>query len=290
MPISAELSARIDATVDELLDLLESQFPWLNDEVRKRPPYPRDRADLEIAMTRLGRTHQLLAAARMLARAGMGTAIASVVRPVWETWINTAWMLHDPAMRMERSHAFWAAGIVQELTRIEAFRRRDGDLIPELQQTEMQLRDLVKREPGLYERWCDHQGNLRGSSVHRVHWNDESWSKRCHTMDTARGGSLYSDSYDVEYLNLSLINHGEGVEIDHLMADGPSGEILILAGAGSDEALDHLITGCGATLGLVYELEKAYRGGLSVNVNSLHHHIRKLRDEFTREQQGGHQK
>lgn len=278
MPDSTDLPDRVDVMAATLGTHLQTSFGFLQEEARRRPPCHRDVADVEVAMTRLVRAHQLLEASRVLARNSMGTAIAPVVRALWETWINTAWMLQDPAKRPERAGRYYAAGVAQALGRFDMFLRRDKHLILRLRSQQALLRKIVRQEPQFYAEWCNPNGDLT-KSPHSIRTMEASWSDRCRLMDTVAGGTLYMDSYDVDYYLLSLIDHGEGEELSQLISEGDFGKTHVHA-AGRYEAVDHLITACGCALMVVYELERAYRGRVSIITNTLRGQIESLRHEF----------
>lgn len=282
MPVSDQLRRDVDHLASELADFILFPIDALNEEVRHRPHPDRARADITIALTRVARAQQLLQAARLLGTHSMGTAVVPVVRSLWETWINTAWMLHDASQRRDRTDRFWAAGVAQQLGRIEAFRRRDGTVIPILAQQEELLRDAVRAEPHLYAAWCDAQGRLT-VNYHSIRAVNLSWRERCRQLDTHSQNTLYTNSYDLEYFFLSLLDHVEGAELGHLVTDGPAGNTLIHA-AGAEEAVDYLIIACGAALMVPYEIVLAYGLASPDAFTTFRSRIEGVRQRYTAEQ------
>ena len=101
----------IDAVTVRLRPYLEGLLPLLSQVRQALPPTVRDRTEVDITVLRVGRVLHLLEAARVLAKQGLGTAMALVARATWETWFDTAWMLHDPTKRHERANAVWIAAL-----------------------------------------------------------------------------------------------------------------------------------------------------------------------------------
>lgn len=256
------VSRQVHELAERVAQQLEAVLPVLSSVKFSRPPFSRDRADLDIAATRLGRMLQLLAGARILARQHLGTALAPVARAMWETWFDSAWLLHDPDKRMERATAFWTAGIAQQLGVIRVFEERDGYLVPRLQEAKAELEALVKGEPHLYTRWLTDQAQPK-CSVHRIRWIEQKPNARERAKQM---GPMYERSYDIDYTLLSVSAHGEGMELPRLMKDRADGATEIVVGEGRDAAVSHLLLATGAALTLVYEIQRAYLDGAHAQV------------------------
>lgn len=270
---SDELLEKVDNFAERVAQELQATLPLLSKVKADRlPANIRDVADVDIAATRLGRMLQLLQGSRILARLSLGTTVAPIVRAMWETWFDTAWMLHDPQKRMERATAFWTAGIAQQLGIIRAFRERDGHLIPAFQEAMNELENIVKGEPHLYERWLDEQAQPR-RSLHSINWTDEKNRGRAKQM-----GEMYGRSYDLDYTLLSIAAHGAGGELPRLIEESQQGT-RISVGEGRDAAINYLLIGCGTALTLVYEIQHAYLGGHTATVDALREQAEPLRQE-----------
>ena len=251
------LLLRVDELADHVAHQLRAILPLLSSVRAVRSPFPRDRADVDISATRVGRMLQLLQGARILARYHLGTALASVARAMWETWFDSAWLLHDSEKRTERATAFWTAGIAQQLGIIRVFEERDGYLEPRLQEAKAELEALVRAEPHLYSRWLTDQAQPK-CSVHRVRWIESKANGRERAKSM---GPMYERSYDLDYTLLSVSAHGEGLELPRLINDNGDDATVIEVGEGKDAAVSHLLLGTGAALTLVYEIQRAYLGG-----------------------------
>lgn len=254
---------------------LSDTLPLLSSVRSSRIPGPiRDVADVDIAATRLGRMLQLLQGSRSLAQQSLGTAIAPISRAMWETWFDTAWMLHDPQERLERATAFWAAGVAQQLGIIRAFQKWDGYLVPVLQEAMEDISKLVKQEPHLYDRWLDDQARSK-RSLHSIHWVEQKPTKG---EKAKQMGQMYEKSYDIDYTLLSIAAHGEGGELPRLMEEG-HGETHIHVGEGTEAAINYLLLGCVAAIALVYEIQHAYLGGHTKAIDALNEQANILRKE-----------
>lgn len=270
--MAEDVLQRADELAQQVAGEMAGVISFLSVERAKRPPYPRDRADVDIAATRVGRMLQLLQAARLMGRQHFGTAMAPVARAMWETWLDTAWMLREPQTRMERATAFWTAGMAQQLGVIRTLHEQDGYLVPELQAYQTELEGWVKAEPHLYSRWLDDQAQPK-CSVHKVRWTNVNARARAEKM-----GPMYAKSYGVDYTLLSVSSHGEGMELPRLIRE-VEGATYITVGEGKEAAANLLVLCSGTGLTLVYELQHAYAGGHSPSIEELRARIESLSKE-----------
>ena len=267
----------IDAVTVRLRPYLEGLLPLLSQVRQALPPTVRDRTEVDITALRVGRVLHLLEAARVLAKQGLGTAMALVARATWETWFDTAWMLHDPTKRHERANAVWIAALAQQVGLIYAFRDRDGYLTPPFQGALDECASFVKMEPDLYADWFNPDGTLR-KSVHSIHATKPNNKARAEELDEATNSSLYGRSYDLDYTRLSLASHGEGTPLLRLMEESPGQPIRITVGEGKDGAADYFVHVCGSALAFTYEVQRAYlRGGHQRALDDLYQEIADLR-------------
>lgn len=268
-----ELLERVDYYAETIDQELQAVLPLLSKiKADRLPGTARDLADIDITATRLGRMLQLLRGSRTLVRLYLGTAIAPVVRSMWETWFNTAWMLHDPQQRMQRATDFWVSGVAQQLGMLHTFLVRDGYLVPAYQEAMNDLEKTVKGEPHLYERWFNEHAQPR-RSVHAIQWPVDNFRERAQQM-----GPMYERSYDLDYTLLSIASHGASAELPRLMEENPEGT-RIFVGEGRDAAINYFLIGCGTALTLIYEIQHAYLGGHTPRFDTLREQGEKLREE-----------
>lgn len=264
------VAAKVAAHFPPLLDLLAGQRGAL-------PPRARDKAEADITALRAGRVLHFLRSARMLAKAGLGSALALVARATWETWFDTAWMLHDPAKRYERANAVWVAGLGQQAGLIDAYLKWDGHLEPHLQAARDEITSFVKAEPGLYADWFNVDGSLR-RSVHSIRSIQRNAKARAQDLDAAAQHPLYERAYDLEYTLLSRASHGEGTPLLRLMQQTDGEPIRVEAGEGKDAAANYFILVCGCALFFVYEVQRAHlRGGHHKDLGRVGDEITALR-------------
>lgn len=267
----------IDAAAAKLRPHVEGLLPLLSQVRQTLPPSPRDRAKVDITALRAGRVLHFLQTARLLAREGLGTSLALVARATWETWVDTAWMLHDPDKRDERANAVWIAALAQQVGLINAFRQWDGRLTPALAAALDECTSLVKMEPELYSDWFNPDGTLK-KSVHSIHATKLTKSTLAQELDKATNSSMYGRSYDLDYTMLSLASHGEGTSLLRLMEEAPGQPIKITVGEGRDGAANYFVFVCGAALAFVYEVQRAYlQGAHHRALDDLGHEIDTLR-------------
>ena len=270
--MAEDLLQRADQLAARVAQELEGVLPLLSAEQAKRPNTIRDRAEFDIAATRVGRMLQLLQGAQSLAHQHFGTAIAPVTRAMWETWFDLAWMLHDPAKREEMAEDFWTAGVAQQLGVIRTYEARDGYLVNDLKKSLAELEADVMNDPRLYKTWLTKKAQLK-VNLHVVKWARLSYSDRAKQM-----GPMYERAYDIDYTLLSVAAHGEGMELPRLIGQG-DGVIVIAVGEGEDAAIALYVESCGIALTMVYEIQRAYAGSHSVVVERLKDDIDALRKE-----------
>lgn len=220
-----------------------------------RPPFPRDRTDMDFLITRVGRMQQLLRGLYHLASLNFGTAAAPLARSMWETWINSAWLLLDPK---ERATAFWASAGPQTLGLVELFGQHE-QLNADNQKTRADIEKLIANEPEMYEQWKKRDGNFFG--FHSLRWQGQHNSLKAQVNELDARGHLgeagarpYRRSYDYDYSRLCSATHGDAMELESLMSDLPDGATAFFAGAGKFDAISAALTGTGAALMLVAEL------------------------------------
>jgi len=168
-----------------------------------RPPFPRDRADVDFLITRVGRMQQLLRGLYHLASLNFGTAAAPLARSIWETWINSAWLLLDPRAR---ATAFWASAGPQTLGLFRLYEQHER-LSVDNQKTRHEVEELIAKEPLRYDQWRRKDGGF--VVFHSLRWQGKDVSIKAQVDELDARGHLggpgerpYRRSYDYDYSRL----------------------------------------------------------------------------------------
>jgi len=244
-------------TVSNIGKELTRYAQGLLSERAKRSPYPRDRADVDFLLTRLGRMQQFLKAAYVLAHQDFGSAVAPIARAMWETWIDTAWLLLDAK---ERAHLFWASTLPKTLALFANFEKYET-LNEHNQQTKAILQELRLKEPELYDPWVLKKGPNKGKFMGytQIRWQGKSIREMVDELEEKGrlgqpGHRPYRYSYDYVYSRLCSVTHGDSSELESLMDTLPDGATIFQAGAGRFDAISSLLSGTGAALIFLAEL------------------------------------
>lgn len=276
------LVREIDAVAAKLETHVRGLLPLLSEVRRTLPPLERDKQEAEVTAMRVGRVVQFLQAGRMLTKSGFGSALALVARATWETWIDAAWTLYDPAQRYKRANAVWVAAMAQQTGLLQAFLKRDGRLEPDKQAALAENMELVRTEkddPAIYEEWFNPDGTLR-RGLHQIRASRQH-GVRAGELDRAKDSQYYSQSYDFDYTVLSAASHGEGTPLLRLIGE-TSDRIAIDPGEGQEAGAYYFVLLCLAACWFVYEVQTAYQSGThDGRLDVIREELDRLRDRCT---------
>lgn len=223
-----------------------------------RSPYPEDQADVDFLITRVGRMHQFLKATYILAAQNFGSAAAPIARAMWETWIDTAWLLLNPG---ERAELFWRSAGPEYLGLFDLYEQHE-ELNDINKKVKSDILDTIVREPDRYKPWQTKNGSF--VNFRQFYWRGSGISIGKVIQELEGHGRLgepgqrpYRHSYDYVYSRLCSTAHGDAMELDSLMADLPDGAATFFTGAGPFDALSALLSGSGASLTFLAEIHVA---------------------------------